>query len=108
MSPILASLREVALILYCVWQSFSREGFMRCLPRVGGLLAVVLALTVPLRAIYVMFETSQVPIERLAANIERERQKAPKSPEHAINLARLYAMGYALKVHELPAATGPD
>jgi hypothetical protein len=75
---------------------------MRYLPRVGAMV-VLLTLTVPLGAIYMTMETSQVPIERLAANLERERKADPRNVEPVINLARLYAMGYALKLSEVPA-----
>jgi hypothetical protein len=68
-----------------------------------GLALALLTLTAPLGAIYMQLETSQVPIARLAANLERERLMTPKSAEPIINLARLYAMGYALKRSELPA-----
>jgi tetratricopeptide (TPR) repeat protein len=76
---------------------------MKCMPRLVVVLAGVLALTVPLRAIYMAMETSQVPIERLATNLERERQADPKNAERLVNLARLYAMGYALKIPDVPA-----
>src|SRR5262245_5752601 len=76
---------------------------MRNLLRRGGAVAAILFVTVPLRALYMQMETSEVPIERLAANLERERQADPKNAERSINLARLYAMGYALKEAQLPA-----
>ena len=76
---------------------------MRNLLRTVAGLGGILGLTVPLGALYMQMETSQVPIERLAANLEREHKANLKSVEPIINLARLYAMGYALKVPELPA-----
>lgn len=99
MSPILASLREVVPDFILRLGKILKGGYMR----VGIVLAAVLALAVPAGAIYMAMETSQVPIERLAANLERERQATPKDPAPVVNLARLYAMGYSLKRSEVPA-----
>jgi hypothetical protein len=74
---------------------------MRCRRWVGWLI-VVWALTVPLGAEWVGLQTRQVPIERLARNLERQRKAEPKNPEHVINLARLYSMAYAQKSREIP------
>jgi tetratricopeptide (TPR) repeat protein len=76
---------------------------MRWLPAAGIAVLGVLALTAPLGALYVTLETRQVPLERLAANLERERQDDPKNVQTVINLARLHAMAFALKRTELPA-----
>ena len=54
-------------------------------------------------------ETRQVPIERLIANLEREVKADPANVQSLINLARLHAMAFALKVDEFPAAQAkPD
>ncbi len=65
---------------------------------------VVLAASAHLAAIYMRMETRDVPIDRLVANLERELQANPASVQTLINLARLHAMAYALKVDAFPAA----
>jgi tetratricopeptide (TPR) repeat protein len=65
---------------------------------------VVLAASAHLAAIYMRMETREVPIDRLVANLERELQANPASVQTRINLARLHAMAYALKVDAFPAA----
>jgi hypothetical protein len=58
---------------------------------------------------FVEVETRKVPIQRLVANIERQLRNNPNDIELRLNLARLYAMAYALKVGEFPAySTGGD
>jgi tetratricopeptide (TPR) repeat protein len=74
---------------------------------VGPVLAVLVT-AVPLGALYVLPETREVPIDRLAANLERDAKADPKNIEKVINLARLYAMAYALKSNVVPTAAGPD
>jgi tetratricopeptide (TPR) repeat protein len=69
----------------------------------------LIALTAPVGSIYVRMETSQVPIERLAANLERDRKVDPKNVEKVVNLARLHVMAFALKTDVLPATDrNPD
>jgi hypothetical protein len=63
----------------------------------------MLTVATPVAAIYMAMESAQVPVERLAANLERELQSDPQSVEKTINLARLHAMAYALKSPTLPA-----
>ena len=48
-------------------------------------------------------EIKRVPIQRLVANIERQLASNPKNVELRLNLARLHAMAYALKVVEFDA-----
>ena len=66
-------------------------------------LALLLA-SAPLAAIYMRMETREVPIDRLVPNLERELKADPDNSRRSINLARLHAMAYALKVDDLPAA----
>lgn len=58
----------------------------------------------PLAGIYMRMETREVPIERLVANLEREVKTNPSNVQALINLARLHAMAYALKIDAFPAA----
>ena len=69
----------------------------------AGLLAL-LAASSSLTAIYVRFETEDVPIDRLVANLEAELAANPKSVETLINLARLHAMAYSLKADAFPGS----
>jgi tetratricopeptide (TPR) repeat protein len=69
---------------------------------VAGALALLLA-SAHLAAIYMRTETRNVPIDRLVANLERELKADPTNVQTLINLARLHAMAYALKVDEFPA-----
>ncbi len=73
-----------------------------------GPLAAVLVIAAPLRALYVLPEIREVPVDRLAANLEREAKQDPRNIEKIINLARLYAMAYALKSNDVPTTAGPD
>ena len=66
-------------------------------------LALVLA-SAHLAAIYMRVETDDVPIDRLVANLERELKSDPANVQTLVNLARLHAMAYALKVEEFPGA----
>jgi tetratricopeptide (TPR) repeat protein len=73
----------------------------------GALVLVVGAARLP--AIYMRVETREVPVDRLVANLERELKANPTNVQTIINLARLHAMAWALKVDEFPAAqTKPD
>jgi tetratricopeptide (TPR) repeat protein len=74
---------------------------------IGPVLAFV-ALVAPVGALYVMPEIRDVPVDRLAANLERDAQQDPRNIEKVINLARLYAMAYALKSNDVPTTAGPD
>jgi len=69
----------------------------------AGALALLVA-SAHLAAIYMRIETRQVPTERLIANLERELKADPANVQTLINLARLLAMAFALKVDEFPAA----
>ena len=62
-----------------------------------------------LTADFVRIETRKVPVQRLAENIERQLAQRPDNVELRLNLARLHAMAYALKVSEFSARrTGGD
>lgn len=74
----------------------------------GGPVLAVLVMAAPLGALYVLPEIREVPVDRLAANLEREAKQDPNNIEKIINLARLYAMAYALKSNDVPTVTGPD
>jgi tetratricopeptide (TPR) repeat protein len=50
-----------------------------------------------------MEEIRKVPVQRLAQNIERQVAETPDDVQLRLNLARLYAMAYALKVTEFDA-----
>ena len=79
-------------------------------PLAAAALALLMTST-QLAAIYMRIETRQVPTDRLIANLERELKADPTNVQTVINLARLHAMAFALKVDEFPAATvqtGPD
>ena len=64
----------------------------------------VLTASAHLAGIYMRMETREVPIERLVANLERELKANPTNVQTLINLARLHAMAYALKIEAFPAA----
>lgn len=62
-----------------------------------------------LSARFVMPEIRKVPVQRLAENIERQLQQKPDDVQLRLNLARLYAMAFALKVSEFDArSTGGE
>jgi tetratricopeptide (TPR) repeat protein len=73
------------------------------------MLAVLVAVagTAKLAALFVHPETRLVPIERLVANLERQIEAEPLNVQARINLGRLHAMAFALKVEEFPAFKGP-
>ena len=50
------------------------------------------------------WKPAMVPIDRLVANLERELKTDPANVQTIINLARLHAMAFALKIDEFPAA----
>ncbi len=66
-------------------------------------LALLLA-SAHLPAIYMRMETQDVPVDRLVANLERELKSDPTNVQTLINLARLHAMAFALKVDDFPGA----
>jgi len=68
------------------------------------LTAALVVTSVNLAGIYVHVESGRVPIQRLVANLEREFQTHPKNVQTLVNLARLHAMAYALKIDEFPVA----
>jgi hypothetical protein len=65
--------------------------------------ALLLATSLSGAAMFVRLETRKVPVARLAENIERQLQQHPESLTLRLNLARLHAMAYALKVTEFEA-----
>jgi len=69
-----------------------------------ALAAGVLTASAHLAGIYMRVETQEVPIDRLVGNLERELKANPANVQILVNLARLHAMAYALKVDAFPAA----
>lgn len=65
-----------------------------------AILAFGLATTASVWAMYAMIEIRKVPVPRLVENIERQLREKPENVELHLNLARLYAMAYSLKVAE--------
>jgi len=65
--------------------------------------AMILATAVAAGAIYMQVETRRVPVARLVENIERQLKQKPEDVTLRLNLARLYAMAYALKATEFDA-----
>jgi len=76
---------------------------MRMTSMLPRLLLALTALSVPLNAIHIPVETRLVPTARLVENLERDLKANPRNIQTVLNLARLYAMAYALKVGALPA-----
>jgi tetratricopeptide (TPR) repeat protein len=71
--------------------------------RTAAALALVLVSTVSVSGMFIMREIRKVPVARLAENIESYLRKIPENVDLRLNLARLYAMAYALKVTEFDA-----
>lgn len=57
----------------------------------------IAAVTMPVSAMFVAFETDNVPIERVAENLERHLADNPSDVRTRLNLARLHAMAWATK-----------
>lgn len=66
-------------------------------------MTAVLLMCTAVVAMFDMVTTKKVPVQRLAENIERQLQQKPDNIELRLNLARLYAMAYALKAAEFEA-----
>ena len=64
----------------------------------------LLVASAQLPAIYMRVETSDVPVDRLVANLEKELKANPENVETILNLARLHAMAFANKEETFPAA----
>ncbi len=69
--------------------------------------AIGLVLSAQAGAIFAPRESKRVPIDRLVANLERRVAANPKDVQAIVNLARLHAMAYALKVDDFPAVEAP-
>src|SRR5690349_10258110 len=72
-------------------------------PHIARTLTFVFAMAVGVQAIFMPRETRRVPVDRLAANLERQLAAQPNNVELRLNLARLHAMAYALKVTDFGA-----
>jgi hypothetical protein len=66
--------------------------------------ALLFAGSASLPAIHMPIEARRVPIDRLIANLERAVSEDPADLQAVINLARVHAMAYALKLDDFPAS----
>lgn len=76
--------------------------------RCSNVVAVAVLITgsaVGISGLYIMEEVRKVPVQRLAGNIQRRIADRPDDITLRVNLARLYAMAYALKVTEVDTVT---
>jgi tetratricopeptide (TPR) repeat protein len=77
--------------------------------RTAVVLAFGLVTMASVWALHVTREILKVPMPRLVENIERQLREKPENVELHLNLARLYAMAYALKVTEYDGVVvGPE
>jgi hypothetical protein len=76
------------------------EGESPKMRRPAAILAFGLATMASVWAMYIEVEIRKVPVSRLVENIERQLRAKPENVKLHLNLARLYAMAYALKVTE--------
>jgi hypothetical protein len=77
--------------------------------RAAAVLASGLVIVAYVWAIPPVSEIRKVPVPRLVENIERQLREKPDNVELHLNLARLYAMAYALKITEHDALVlGPE
>ncbi len=79
------------------------RAFQRRAPLAVALLVTCLCFTISLQGLPIIKEIKKVPVQRLAENIERQLAQKPDDVQLRLNLARLYAMAYALKVAEFDA-----
>src|SRR5262249_10226466 len=73
----------------------------------GVLLGFGLAVA-PAWALYIRPEIIKAPVTRLADNLQAHLKKNPKDVQARFNLARLYAMAYALKTDTADALKGKE
>ena len=71
-----------------------------------GIVALVCGFGVGTHAIFMPRETQRVPVERLAENIMSRLKNTPDDISLRLNLARLFAMAYALKASDFGAGAG--
>ena len=71
-----------------------------------GIVSLVCGLGVGTHAIFMPRETQRVPVQRLAENITRRLKDNPDDLSLRLNLARLFAMAYALKASDFGAGAG--
>lgn len=77
--------------------------------RPAAILACGLVTMASLWAMPMIREVRKVPVSRLVENIERQLREKPENVELHLNLARLYAMAYALKATEFDGVVlGPE
>ena len=69
---------------------------------------LLICATAAVTGIFVTQEIRKVPVQRLARNLEERLKKNPDDVELRLNLARLYAMAYALKATEFDATQKED
>jgi hypothetical protein len=80
----------------------------RCPILVLGMLVGLGLVTVPARAIYLRPDIVKVPVARLVENLQEHIKKNPKDVQARFNLARLYAMAYALKTDTADIRKGQE
>ena len=76
-----------------------------------GLLVLTFAMllgSAGIPAIHIPLETRRVPVDRLVQNLERQAKANPADVQTLVNLARVHAMAYALKVDEFPTSLSAD
>lgn len=69
------------------------------------ILVLVLSVVAVGGAMYGRVDVENVPIERLAANLEHQIAQEPANVDLRVNLARVHAMAYARKSSTVPQAT---
>lgn len=74
-------------------------------PMAGAVASIAAVSIAAVAAIHVMEDIRKVPVRRLAQNIERQIASNPDDIQLRMNLARLHAMAYALKVTEIDTVT---
>ncbi len=72
------------------------------LRRIAILLSLAVSATVA--ALHLQVDVRNVPVDRVAANLERELDGKPKDVGILVNLARVHAMAFAQKRDTVPSA----
>lgn len=81
----------------------------RWVPPTALVAACLILTTSPVHALFIKPEIVQVPVERLAKNLEEAIKEDPKkSVQTMYNLARLHAMAFALKTDTARVAKGQE
>jgi hypothetical protein len=72
------------------------------MPRRLSVVLIALIISAPMAAEYVYVDTDDVPVERLAKNLQGQLTKAPQRADLWRNLARLHAMAFARASDTVP------